>query len=63
MQVLVQLTTTNVHTGKHVEALALFEGALKALEYVVPAPRADCAEGGDADYGKAVAEGRQLQGT
>jgi len=51
-----------MRTGKHAEALELFEGALKALEYVVPAPRADVAARGDTAYRAAVAEGRLLQG-
>lgn len=49
--------------GRHVEALDFFEGALKALQYVVPAADAPSNDSGSLqDRGSpAVAEARSLQ--
>ena len=47
--------------GKHREALELFDGALKALQYVVPTnAHATCSN--DSQYLAAVVDARQLQG-
>ncbi len=49
--------------GKHAEALEFFEGALKALQYVIPPLSATSDASSDAEYLEAVAAARTLQAT
>jgi hypothetical protein len=49
--------------GKHAEALEFFEGALKALQYVIPPLSATSDATSDAEYLEAVAAARTLQAT